>query len=71
MKVIGDHVGELEELVDQWGISFLLATLEQVCHEKADHHITKNWQDPALAEAWENVGKNLDRVESTLPECLQ
>ena len=61
---------ELEHLVDKWGISFLIATLEQVCYEKADH-ITMNWQDPNLAKSWENVGKKLDKLGTALPDHLQ
>jgi predicted metalloenzyme YecM len=64
------QIEELERLVDKWGLSFLLSTLEQVCYEKADH-ITMNWQDPNLAKSWETVGKKLGKLEDSLPEHLQ
>ena len=73
MKILNDtqtYIDDVEHLVDKWGLSFLLATLEQVCYEKADH-ITMNWQDPKLAKTWENVGKKLDKLEAALPEYLQ
>lgn len=51
----------LEMCVDRSGLANLLEVLAIVCEEKAEH-IQANWQDRALAGAWERTAKELDRI---------
>ena len=41
----------LESLVDLHGLQAVLAELETICDQKAEH-IATNWQDYALAKSW-------------------
>lgn len=53
----------LEMLVDKHSLSNVLALLESICHEKAEH-VRTNWQDESLAKAWERAAKTLDSARA-------
>ncbi len=47
----------LEALVDTHGLGRVVESLRDICNGKAEH-VASNWQDGALATAWErNAGK--------------
>jgi len=46
----------LEAMVDRHGLLHVLAGLELICGEKADH-IRANWQDKTTARAWDAAAK--------------
>ncbi|MCH8807004.1 MAG: hypothetical protein IH986_13060 [Planctomycetes bacterium] len=54
----------LEAMLDTHGIGSLIDWLADVCHEKAEH-VRSNWQDAALADAWEGVARELDRRDAS------
>jgi hypothetical protein len=43
---------QLEDLIDQHGLSAVMDALADVCRAKADH-VAANWQDETLALRWE------------------
>lgn len=47
-----DDTRTLEDMIDKRGLTYVLAGLELVCHEKAEH-VLSNYQDRALARLWE------------------
>lgn len=51
----------LEKHIDRVGLPQFLETIAIVCEEKADH-IRVNWQDKALAVAWDWTAKRLDET---------
>ncbi len=52
---------ELEQLVDKFGLSDVLALLSEICSEK-ELHIESNWQDHTLAKKWRKAELALDRL---------
>ena len=52
---------DLELLVDGFGMEGVVSMLAVICREKAEH-IASNWQDAALARAWE---RNALAMQST------
>ena len=54
----------LEAMIDAHGIGSLIDWLADVCGEKAEH-VRSNWQDAALADAWERVARKLDRLDAS------
>ena len=42
----------LEALVDRFQLGTVLSALGDVCYDKAAH-VQENWQDRAMAKAWE------------------
>lgn len=54
-----------EAFIDKHGIGEVLATIEDICHFKAEH-IAENWQDVALAKRWSTVASAI-RID--LPFC--
>ncbi len=60
-----DEKVELEKLVDRVTLSQLLATLSEICHEKAEH-LEENWQDYGAAEEWIEAGKAIDRITNKI-----
>ena len=59
------QIEELEALVDRFSLANVLEALVTICHEKADH-VQDNWQDVALARDWDNDGRKIDRIISTI-----
>ena len=51
----------LEDLLDKHGLRLVLSSLENVCHEKAEH-IQTNWQDKLLAAKWTKAAKRIGRA---------
>ena len=41
----------VEDYIDRHGMVHLLAMLENICYEKAEH-VQVNWQDRTMASAW-------------------
>jgi hypothetical protein len=52
---------DLEELIDRAGLGHILAALTTICHGKADH-VRSNWQDHALARAWDRAAAAIDHA---------
>jgi len=53
----------LENTVNKMGIKTVIRTLEDICHEKAEHMRT-NWQDDNLAYIWGNIGCRLNKIDT-------
>ncbi len=57
---------ELEDLVDATSLSAVLAALEDICRDKAEH-IIHSWQDINLAKEWSigagRIGRANDEVK--------
>lgn len=49
---------QLENILDNAGLSRLLERLAIVCHEKADH-LRTNWQDYGAAKNWDDAGSKI------------
>ena len=58
----------LEAAIDKSSALHVIRELETVLHAKAEH-IRENWQDEALAKAWESVAVALEKAESTAVDC--
>jgi hypothetical protein len=54
-----DIDSELEKLVDQHGIEFLVDKLAEICDAKAAH-IRESYQDENLAQRWEEKANYLE-----------
>ena len=50
--------GNLEQLIDKYGLARVLETLETICSAKA-HHRRKNWQYGIDVREWERTGKDI------------
>lgn len=61
MTINGDEAGDLEALIDRHGLADVLATIVDICLEKAEH-IRTNWEDQRLAQRWEKVAKKLEKI---------
>ena len=48
----------LEQLIDTTTLHAVLAALEDICGEKADH-LRTNWQDQATARLWERTARRI------------
>ena len=56
-----EYQDAVEAMVDKGGIRGLLAALEAVCHEKAEH-LASAWQDEAGQRAWRKVAKTVEKA---------
>jgi hypothetical protein len=56
---------DLEELIDRAGLDHILAALADICHGKAAH-VRSNWQDSALAKAWDRAALAVERARDGL-----
>ena len=54
---------KLESFMDQFGLSAVLASIENICHEKAEH-VRTNYQDEFTAKEWEKLGNDLDKFQT-------
>jgi len=61
---------KLEGFMDQFGLSSILASLENVCHEKAEHS-RANWQDDYTATEWEKIADDLDKFQEKQKDRLE
>lgn len=50
---------ELEAMVDHYGLRSVLSILMNICFDKAEH-VSTNWQDNPLAQAWTRDGNKLE-----------
>lgn len=50
---------KLETLVDKNSLGLVLAALSRICSAKSEH-IQMNWQDTALARAWDAGSSAID-----------
>lgn len=53
-----EQKNQLEALVDQSSVQYVLEALSEICWDKGDH-IRSNWQDPHLALLWERAGNSI------------
>ena len=53
-----EQITTLEQFVDSSSLATVLDALSTIAFEKAEH-IHTNWQDRALARAWESAGQKL------------
>jgi hypothetical protein len=58
----GSLSDQLEKLVDSQGIVNVLGSLARMCYDKAEH-IEANWQDKALAGAWNRTASAITKAE--------
>jgi hypothetical protein len=54
---------KLESLIDANCLEDVLGVLGEICRDKCSH-IEGNWQDHALAKAWLNAAKHIDKTTS-------
>lgn len=52
---------KLEAMVDANCLEDVLNVLGEICREKCSH-IEGNWQDYALAKAWQHAAKHIDKA---------
>jgi hypothetical protein len=50
----------LESVIDSKGMNYLLACLQQISEEKAQH-VSENWQDMSLSSAWLKTANKLEQ----------
>ncbi len=48
----------LEQLIDQHGLADILSEIVAISRAKSEH-VSTNWQDHALAKAWDNAADAL------------
>jgi len=64
MPVLSDRErGNLEDLVDVYGLEYVVSALEEICYEKEDH-LRSNWQDEHSAALWHKAGKRIGRLSA-------
>lgn len=51
----------LEEMIDKYGLSAVLASASEVCTLKSAH-VREAWQDCITARSWDTAAKALDRA---------
>lgn len=51
------------DFVDRSSMDRVLEALREIAYGKAQH-VLENWQDRALARAWERVGKAIDKAQA-------
>lgn len=56
-----DLLEQVEQMVDEWGLSTVLQALRDVCVVKAAHVIT-NWDDQTQARAWDRAGTRIQHA---------
>ena len=54
---------QLETLIDKDSLQYVLSTIAEICHEKAEH-LRENWQDNNTAKIWDKAGNNVAAVLS-------
>jgi hypothetical protein len=59
--------GNLEQLVDKYGLAQVLETLETICHGKA-HHRRKHWQYSIDVREWERAAKDIGVIAAKADE---
>ena len=52
---------ELEDIIDERGLSAVLSMIADVCREKA-HHLPSNCQEESAAAAWLHAGYRVGRA---------
>lgn len=56
---------QLEDLIDAHGLASVIRTIENVCHDKAEH-IAHAWQDHTLARDWTKAAGLIARTAARL-----
>jgi len=56
---------QLEAMVDRVGLRNVLHALEHICGAKA-YHLESNWQDKAMAKAWEHAASHVAKSVNTI-----
>lgn len=56
-----DTIEQLEQLIDQHSLKYILESLSTICSEKADH-IRTNWQDRDLAKEWQHTAMWINSI---------
>ena len=54
----------LESYMDSYGLTSTLNLISTICHAKAEH-VRTNWQEQALAKAWERNAELIDSLTVT------
>lgn len=65
MTMDTEQMTQLEALVDATSLSQVVATLGEICDEKAQH-IEVTWQDRPLARLWAGDGDRLKAITQKL-----
>ena len=60
----------LEAWIDKHGLSEVVATIADLCDEKAQH-IRTNWQDEQTASVWESAARHMNNADSKIPDTLK
>jgi len=58
---------DLEILVDNTSLGYVLTELATICEEKAEH-IRATYQDRALAHVWDKAGIKIEKVSDKVTE---
>lgn len=61
MATHSEMMENLEAMIDEFGLTDVLATLTLITSEKADH-IRHTWQDKVTAKPWDRVSRSIDTV---------
>ncbi len=56
----------LEKLIDAKGLTFVVDTIIDICHEKAQH-IRESYSDNSLAKVWEGAASQLANPKQHRP----
>lgn len=64
-QLTNDEAVALEAMIDRCGLETVVAALALICGEKAEH-VRSNWQDRALAKAWDRCGAHLSKAETAI-----
>jgi hypothetical protein len=64
-QMTGEEADALEAMVDRCGLETVVAVLAVICAEKAQH-VQANWQDRALAKAWDRCTAHLNKAENAI-----
>ena len=59
--------GQIEMLIDAFGLDHFLSMSGFVAGEKAEH-VAVNWQDPGRAKAWLEISVGLDKLTAKAEE---
>lgn len=69
MKTTKERVEEmsldLESMIDETSLAYVLALAEAICHEKAAH-LQANWADHESAKVWTKAARQIEKIVSTM-----
>lgn len=56
-----NYTRQLEDILDRTSLQDILSALSAICADKAEH-VSSNWQDEALAKAWQRAAEYLNNA---------